>query len=321
MTAEDAKAAEDAWNELRVFSSPSPDNPNGAGGVGVVLNKKLVCTDDAKSWVIIPGRAMVVSVNWHLGEKLTLLAVYAPNTAKEQSEFWPKILETLKKKSHIPKPKFLLGDCNNVDSPMDRFPAHLNDTDLSVEFLELRAYLGVDDGWRLSNPGKVGYSWRCADRTKHSRIDKIFVTHDLAIGCRKWKLWDNGFCPGTDHSAISVELVHLKHPYVGEGRATMRPWHTKISKLIQDAAARGMKMMDDLEAHPALERDPRDNIQTRWPVFKDENLQSAKAHAGEISQKEARILAALAKDKESILQRAADNEIDADDVPGELLAL
>ncbi|KZW00609.1 hypothetical protein EXIGLDRAFT_581471, partial [Exidia glandulosa HHB12029] len=245
---------------------------------------------------IIPGRAMVVSVNWHLGEKITLLAVYAPNTAKEQQDFWLKILDTLKKKSHIPRPKFLLGDCNNVDSPADRFPAHLNDTDLSIEFLELRAYLGVDDGWRLSNPGKVGYSWRCADRSKHSRIDKIFVTQDLAIGCRKWKIWDKGFCTGTDHSAVSVELVHLKHPYIGEGRATMRPWHAKIPKFMKEVVARGREMLDELESRQTQERDPNDNIQTRWPSFKDENLRSAKTHASEINQKEARILASLAKD-------------------------
>ncbi|KZV99541.1 hypothetical protein EXIGLDRAFT_605522, partial [Exidia glandulosa HHB12029] len=296
MTEVDAQAAENAWEELRVFSSPLPDNPNGAGGVGVVLNKRLVCTKDAKSWVVIPGRAIVVSVNWHLGDKLTLLAVYAPNTAKEQEGFWAKILETLKKKSHIPRPKILLGDCNNVDTPGDRFPAHLNDTDLSIEFLELRAYLEVDDGWRLSNPGKTGFSWRCADRSKHSRIDRIFVTQDIVLGCRNWKIWDNAFCPGTDHSAVSVELVHLKLPFVGEGRATMRPWHTKIAKLMQDAASRGMEMMDALDARPTQERDPLDNIQTRWPTFKDENLKSAKAHAREISQKETRMLAALAND-------------------------
>ncbi|KZV84553.1 hypothetical protein EXIGLDRAFT_700310 [Exidia glandulosa HHB12029] len=141
MTEADAREAESAWQELRVFSSPSPDNPNGAGGVGVVLNKKIVCTKDAKSWVIIPGRAMVVSFNWHMGQKLAILAVYAPNTAKEQEEFWPKIMKTLKEKSHIPRPKFLLGDCNNVEAEIDRFPAHLNDTDLSLEFLELLSYL------------------------------------------------------------------------------------------------------------------------------------------------------------------------------------
>ncbi|KZV86391.1 hypothetical protein EXIGLDRAFT_225721 [Exidia glandulosa HHB12029] len=96
-----------------VFSAPT--NPHQRASLS---NE---CHGIAKSWVVIPGRAMVVSINWHLGEKLTLLAVYAPNTAKEQSEFWPKILEVLKKKSHIPKPRILLGDCNNVESAIDRY--------------------------------------------------------------------------------------------------------------------------------------------------------------------------------------------------------
>ncbi|EJD33419.1 hypothetical protein AURDEDRAFT_131686, partial [Auricularia subglabra TFB-10046 SS5] len=290
-------------------------------GVGVVLNKKLVQTKEARSWEIIPGRALVVSLDWHGNNRLTILAVYAPNAATENKAFWHKIGEILKKKAHIPRPKIVLGDCNATEAHIDRFPLHINDSDMSVELLELQSYLGVQDGWRKTNPGKTSFTWRSADQSKHSRIDRIFVNRELAAGCRNWKIWNEGFCAGTDHSAVMVEIVDLNMPFVGESRSTMRPAYMGIKPLMADVVRRGIELEDELDTLLLQERQPGNNVQTKWPIFKAENMRRAKEESREIGRKEMRLLAVLAKEKETIIQKASDSELDAEDVPFELQQL
>ncbi|EJD44761.1 DNase I-like protein, partial [Auricularia subglabra TFB-10046 SS5] len=257
---------------------------------------------EAKSREIIPGRAIVVSFDWHRNNRLAILAVYAPNVAKENKEFWKKIRDVLETKSHIPRPKIVLGDCNATEAHIDRFPPHLNDADMSVELLELQAFLGVQDGWRKTNPGKTGFTWRNADQTRHSRIDRIFVNRELAAGCHNWKIWNESLCPGTDHSAVTVEIIDLDMPFVGEGRPTMRPAYAEMERFMEDVVKCGIELEDELERLSFSERRAEENIQTKWPIFKSENMERAKAASREVGRKEMRLLAAIAKEKESLLQ-------------------
>jgi hypothetical protein len=87
-------------------------------GVAIILNKSYVAWKDAVTHVLIPGRAMLVSVPWHKESIINVLAVYAPNRESENAVFW----DTLKNKwiaGEFPSPDVLLGDFNCVEADMD----------------------------------------------------------------------------------------------------------------------------------------------------------------------------------------------------------
>ena len=99
-----------------------------------------------------PGRAIVVSIDWHRGQRLSILAVYAPNDHAKNREFWVNIRNTLERRADIPRPQVLMGDLNMVDSELDRFPAGLDNllgADMSAEFRVLLTWLKLVDGWNI----------------------------------------------------------------------------------------------------------------------------------------------------------------------------
>ncbi|KAF5382457.1 hypothetical protein D9615_002745 [Tricholomella constricta] len=75
---------------MKIFISKDPDNPTGKAGVAIVLNREITNVTDAKITEIIPGRAILIQTNWHRAEKISVLAVYAPNLTRagENAEFW-----------------------------------------------------------------------------------------------------------------------------------------------------------------------------------------------------------------------------------------
>ena len=54
-----------------------------ARGVALVLNKRLIKTDNIRSTTIIPGRAIMINIPWHGDQSINVLAIYAPNTPRE----------------------------------------------------------------------------------------------------------------------------------------------------------------------------------------------------------------------------------------------
>ncbi|KAE9395683.1 hypothetical protein BT96DRAFT_942291 [Gymnopus androsaceus JB14] len=112
---------------MKIFSSNHPTNPTATGGVAVVLNRQLVKTQDAEAKEIIPGRALLVKLKWHLDEKLTILVVYVPNVTstdrKENTKFWEEIQNFMSRPENQGwKPDVMAGDCNMVEDPIDRLP-------------------------------------------------------------------------------------------------------------------------------------------------------------------------------------------------------
>ncbi|KNZ71553.1 hypothetical protein J132_08609 [Termitomyces sp. J132] len=80
---------------MLIFHSGDPKNPTSKGGVAVVLNHNLINVQGAEMTEIIPGRAMMVSSNWHKDEVINILIVYAPNITeheeRENGVFWRRI--------------------------------------------------------------------------------------------------------------------------------------------------------------------------------------------------------------------------------------
>ncbi|KAJ7301119.1 hypothetical protein DFH08DRAFT_827828 [Mycena albidolilacea] len=67
---------------LVIVSTIDPLHP-GAKGTASVLNKRLINVNEVKQDVLIEGRALVLSVNWHADLTLRFLAIYAPNELSE----------------------------------------------------------------------------------------------------------------------------------------------------------------------------------------------------------------------------------------------
>ncbi|KZV98489.1 hypothetical protein EXIGLDRAFT_701002 [Exidia glandulosa HHB12029] len=307
---------------IRLFCSPNPDSPTSKGGVGVVLNKKLVRAQDVRMWEVVPGRAIVVSFDWHRQQKLTLLAVYALNDHRENKEFWTEIRETLARRADIPKPKAMLGDFNMVESSADRLPAKLNGADMSAEFQELLTTLNLIDGWREINPRRFSPTWHNAQADTYARLDRIYVSEYLFIASRNWRTESiREWCPGADHLPVSVELVNPMMPYVGEGRWAMGLHHLRNKKLFQEIVTAGIAMQEEVDALQAAPRDPSRNVQHAFADWKADTKTQSQEHARAEGQKNDRILKSLEQERQEILQDGADGEIDREDIPFEVLEL
>ncbi|KAE9396835.1 hypothetical protein BT96DRAFT_941383 [Gymnopus androsaceus JB14] len=106
---------------------------------------------DAEAKEVIPGRALLVKLKWHLDEKLTVLVVYAPNVTstdgKENAKFWEEIQNFMSRPENRGwKPDVMAGDCNMVEDPIDRLPMR-EDPEDAVEALDnLKMGLGLHDG-------------------------------------------------------------------------------------------------------------------------------------------------------------------------------
>ena len=62
---------------LRILHSTLTMN---SGGVAFVLNRELINTKDINITTIEQGRAITLTLKWHLTSQMTLLNVYAPMT-------------------------------------------------------------------------------------------------------------------------------------------------------------------------------------------------------------------------------------------------
>ncbi|KAJ6485451.1 hypothetical protein C8R47DRAFT_980237, partial [Mycena vitilis] len=143
---------------LKVEFSEDPHSPNTAG-LAFVINKNLMRTDNMKITHIIPGRAMILELDWHAGHRMSILGVYAPNAAGENEQFWKDIKQFLVDNPGVRKPDAMGGDHNIVEEATDRIPAH-EDSAAAVAALDsLKSYLGMVDGWRNTYPTTRAYTY------------------------------------------------------------------------------------------------------------------------------------------------------------------
>jgi len=95
-----------------LHNSSDPDTPR-AKGVAFILSKKLTMWKKATTQVIIPGRALFLSLPWKSDKTLQLLAIYAPNSPTDNTLFW-KSLKQIWKSGKLPRVQIMLGDFNLV---------------------------------------------------------------------------------------------------------------------------------------------------------------------------------------------------------------
>ncbi|EJD49462.1 DNase I-like protein, partial [Auricularia subglabra TFB-10046 SS5] len=278
------------YRHLKVFNTADPDNPTGAGGVAIVLNKLVTNTQDAVATTLIPGRAIQLVLNWHRGKDLPILAVYAPTIASENSKFWKTLKSKIRK---IPGPNrrasILLGDFNFVEDSLDRFPVKKSRIDSPESFQNLKRYLRVQDGWRKSNLTAIDWTWRNADRSSMSRIDRIYVTEELLRASRRWDIVISSIT-SNDHSRVETEIVNLDTPETGPGRWALNVSILKDRQFLEEVEKLGKVAAAEMKTLEGAQRSGDQNVQTVWRSFKDGIAKSARGRAKAIAHKAQEVL-------------------------------
>ncbi|KAJ7101501.1 Endonuclease/exonuclease/phosphatase, partial [Mycena belliarum] len=265
---------------LEVLFSEDPINPN-AKGVAFVINKDLLSTDNMLTWEIVPGRAMLLQIETHKGEKTVILGIYAPNAPLENAAFWETLHKFFRDNPTIPKPDMMGGDTNVVEEPIDRLPCRA-DPDAPTKALDLLlTSLKLVDGWRKTYPTTRAYTYtqlRNAGGGSQSRIDRIYIRRDKFAQAYDWQISSVGI--STDHRMVSVRITQEGAPTTGPGRWVW-PAHINGDKeLTEFIHKRGTQTLE--AAQRAADwgiRDPASNVQTLWASFQSDIRDKARTRS------------------------------------------
>jgi exonuclease III len=213
LTQQDKQSVENLYSRhLLVFNSAHPDQRRAGAsqGVAFVVNKNLVSIEDVRHYVLIPGRAIMMTIKWHNDATLKLINVYTPNDHDEHEDFWTEI-EARRRELDLPKPDIMLGDFNVVEDKIDRAPATENGSENIAASHLIDFYLNLDlqDEWRNTYPTSRVYTYRSNPRynngdrnISHSRIDRIYVGENSAENVYEW---EHGIMDvPSDHHMITV---------------------------------------------------------------------------------------------------------------------
>ncbi|KAF6742665.1 Endonuclease/exonuclease/phosphatase [Ephemerocybe angulata] len=184
------------YKYLEIVSSPDPDNASGKGGVAIILNRSNTCWQEITTEVIVPGRALGVTVRWGHASKLKVVAIYAPSgNHVENANFWTALKERWDGTPED-RPDVLLGDLNMVESGIDRLPANTDPEMVVGAFRDLKESCSLIDGWMATHmTEKPQYTYRTMRRdaaNARSRIDRIYLRENLFDLSYEWTIVDSG---------------------------------------------------------------------------------------------------------------------------------
>ncbi|EPS95047.1 hypothetical protein FOMPIDRAFT_1133216 [Fomitopsis schrenkii] len=260
---------------LRVLHSADVDRPSKASGVAFVLNRELVDTKDAKVSTLIEGRALTLKLHWHGQTAITLMNVYAPNAPLENAVFWRDLDKKLASRGEK-NPEVVLGDFNLVEEPIDRLPMKDSAAPALVALKELLMRLNLHDGWRVTEPGMLDFTYPQRGSVSRSRIDRIYLSSDLLMRSTDWLIESTG--TPTDHRLVSARLTCAQSPYIGKGRWAMPIHLLQDQTFINEVVALG----DTMTRHALLILDSPDRSATDNPQL---ILRDFKARAKVMAQK------------------------------------
>ncbi|KAI0722997.1 Endonuclease/exonuclease/phosphatase [Earliella scabrosa] len=290
---------------MKVFGSADEQNATAARGVAFAINKRLLDTEMVSTKTLIQGRAMEAKFMWSTTREMKILNVYAPNDARENAEFWNEISQTYADPNNG-RPTMILGDCNMVESPMDRLPARKDADEQADALRALMRQLDLVDGMRERNPATRMFTYLQAATGSQSRIDRIYAARDIMKSTADWKIDAPGI--RTDHQLVSMSVANYGAPHTGEGRWTIPSALLSDKIFIEEMKQLGMKAQTEIEN--LKERTERDNIQRIYDRFKYKLRDTARARAKAAIPKLDREINALKKDLKTTLnkEKEADSE-------------
>ncbi|KAH9849297.1 Endonuclease/exonuclease/phosphatase, partial [Lenzites betulinus] len=266
---------------IKVMHSEHPTAPTQREGVAIVINKRIVNAEGARVRVVVPGRALHLTMPWRGGEERRILCIYAPTSAgsEERRRFYEQVSQYYEDNRELGKPHLMAGDFNNVEDAIDRVPARMDESDRSVDALdELKRVLGLSmvDGWRKTHPGDRAFTFQrgSGEQLTMSRLDRIYIKNGEEKWAREWKIEPVGV--RTDHSMATVLLTTPTAPEVGKGRPVFPLGLLKDKHLAKQMKARGKEAMDALEEVCKEGRSEERNAQTILHALKRDWLGMAR---------------------------------------------
>ncbi|KAH9855820.1 Endonuclease/exonuclease/phosphatase, partial [Lenzites betulinus] len=289
---------------LNICSEPWSDGGTRAGGVCFVINKRRVNCDDYTVEQLVPGRAALLRIPWTNGRSLSILNVYAPNDAGENSNFWKEL-----NAHQTCRPDAMLGDFNVVDDPIDRLPTR-SDPCSTVESLgDLCRSLRLRDGWRETNANVRAYTYMHGATGSQSRLDRIYATASLIKDASVWTIAESGV--PTDHKLVMVSLANRAVPFRGKGRWSM-PLHIiedgPMKVTLMELAAAFVAELESIRV-----RSDSVNPQSAYAAFKKSLIEATRNRAKEKIPAMKRRLDRLRLNLSAILNPPDKNEISAED--------
>ncbi|KAI1787031.1 Endonuclease/exonuclease/phosphatase, partial [Ganoderma leucocontextum] len=237
--------------KIKILFSSHPTQPTQKEGVAVVINRHQINAKDITTTVVIPGRAIHVSLKHHDRHTTQVLGIYAPTSDgdEERRLFFHELREYYETRPNFPKPNLLAGDFNNVEDPIDRLPAHAP-TDPSVPAMdELKDTLHLlpADGWRLTYPNSRDYTFHrgSGPDATFSRLDRIYATEQIFACAREWRIEQSGV--RTDHAMVMVDIWTPNAPDTGHGRPVFPLRLLRNKTLKQQMKNRGREAIAELE--------------------------------------------------------------------------
>ncbi|PPQ77059.1 hypothetical protein CVT24_009763 [Panaeolus cyanescens] len=259
---------------LRLFNSQEAGVTN-SKGVVICLNKSLTRAEEASEIELIPGRALIVSIPWkQFNNRINILGIYGPNKPEEQIAFWEDLSENLDKLDARYKPDIMLGDFNLVENEIDRLSAPdvitKPENRVAVEALQsVREKLDLVDKWRSDNPTTREFSYKQAktEKPSHSRIDRIYISHELSNTAYNWKSEHCGI--PSDHKLVSVRLEIPNMPYIGPGRWQLPLFLLENEEMMNETITLGQKALQNIKTH-------KQTVQSQTPFFAQKTHQELK---------------------------------------------
>ncbi len=258
--------------------------------------------------VIVPGKAIQVSIPCQGGDTKNILCIYAPTSSgvAERKRFYEEVRAYYEERPTFPKPHAMAGDFNNVEDAIDRLPI-TDGPDASIPALDgLKISLGLmlADGWRMTYPSTREYTFHrgSGPDAVFSRLDRFYVTPKTFDGAREWQIREAGV--RTDHSLILVQLTPDNAPVVGDGRPVFSLQLLKDKVLTRQIKDRGIQAIHELTVlETGAARSDIANPQLILHRFKKEVMKLARAREKDVVPK----LLAEIRDRERQLRQTKAN--------------
>jgi hypothetical protein len=175
------------------------------------------------------------------------------------------------------------GDLNIVEDALDRLPAHPDNKTATDAFDEMKAYLGLVDGFRETYPAARAYTYIQPQNLggSQSRIDRIYVKRDLYEETFEWDIQAVGI--NTDHRMVAMKISTADAPTIGHGRWVWPAHIIRDRVLAEFIDSEGLKLMAEAAEIAKLEEigqwNPSNNIQTLWMKYKQKIGNKARERA------------------------------------------
>ncbi|KAI0653671.1 Endonuclease/exonuclease/phosphatase, partial [Cubamyces menziesii] len=261
---------------MSVFPSAYPENETGACGVAFAINRRILKNANCQPTEIIPGRVLMLDLNWPEEQPLRIVNVYGPNVARENAALWDT-LRTDRLGAGNRQVDVLLGDFNIVDDPIDRLPAR-QDSACAVDALRgLVDELRVRDGWREQNPNTKSFTYLHAANGSQSRLDRIYTHMVPGREVDDWDIKEPGL--DSDHKMVTASLYDNRAPFVGKGRWVMLKHLLTDDQLVGEMKRLAAAMATEMEALTV--RTEERNPQTIYAAFKSDLIRAVRTRAKE----------------------------------------